>query len=611
MSATCHSQKRYQIIVLVYLASFIVPPSSFGFDPVIDSPMYHMPDVPMPPEVYDFPEGLKELWLRALERPEADIKCKAADAIAEAHQRGMKGLQTTIGPLVAALDQPDQHPLVRLALARTLIVLEARQAAPSLFRQSQIGSSDLRERVEPALARWDYQPARAVWLERLRKPDLSSRDLILAIRGLATVQEERAVDPLREIVFADQAPGPIRLESARALGSLRSQGLEKDAKRLAASSLSSPQKGGELKKGKLVSRLAAVSLLQRHSSPEAVRLLQQLMRDPEPAVAAPVAARLLEIDPQLVVPAVGHLLASPDACLRCFAVDALGRQPNFQHIHLLGDRLDDEHLAVRAKARRYLQELAKEKKWRAQVLAAGTRMLQTQQWRGLEQAIILLTQLDHKPAAERFLKLLTFDRLEVSISAAWGVRKLDVPETLPHVLRFVEAHVRRLSEKGGDAPAGRGAAAALLAEFNDHVFSQLHQFLGQRKYRPADAVLRWFIPKFRGGPEARAAAIWALGLIHEGEMPDALAAALEERLNDIASMPPEWKQVRLMCAVALGRMKARKALPSLRKHFVGGELSREPVHNACAWAVAQITGTPLPSAKPIHKMQRNWFLTPQ
>jgi HEAT repeat protein len=572
------------------------------FDPLIDSPMYHIPDVPMPPLVKVFPEGLKELWLRALERPEADMKCKTADAIGQAYQSGMKGLETTIAPLTALLDRPDQHATVRLAIARALIILKARDSAPSLFRQAQAGSSDLRELVEPALARWDYQPIRALWLERLGEPATGHRDLILAIQGLATVREEKASQHLREMVLAQRTNGPIRLEAARALGALRSEGLEKEAERLAADA---SLRG-------LVPRLASGSLLRRHSSPEAVQLLQRLTRDPEPAVAAIAVARLLEIDPQLLVPAVEHLLASPDANLRSFAVDVLGRRPSDKHLHLLGDRLDDEHIGVRAKARQYLEKLAVEKKWHDAVIAEGMRVLRTEHWWSLEQATILLTQLDHKPAVERFLSLLTSSRPEVRITAAWGVRKLDVPETLPRVRSFVVSLVQQLSSRSS-ARAGQGISAQQEDPVwvYEHTLCQLNQLLGQRKYRPADAVLREFVPKNpRLGTEARAAAVWALGLIHDGETIDDLATALAQRLEDLGSIPPEFTQVRLMSAFTLGRMKARKSLPSLRRFFVQGELNRELINNACGWSIAQIMGQPLPPGRPIRQVQRNWFLSP-
>src|SRR3954451_8782964 len=95
-------------------------------DELIDSPMYKTPDLLFPPVVMAYPEELKVLWLRALERPEAEMRCKAADSIALAQRRGMKGLETTVAPLLAALDRSDQHPTVRLAVARALVALEAR-----------------------------------------------------------------------------------------------------------------------------------------------------------------------------------------------------------------------------------------------------------------------------------------------------------------------------------------------------------------------------------------------------------------------------------------------------------------------------------------------------
>src|SRR5262249_25892909 len=158
------------------------------------------------------------------------------------------------------------------------------------------------------------------------------------------------------------------------------------------------------------------------------------------------------------------------------------------------------------------------KEWQATVIAEGTRLLGMQGWRGLEQSALLLAQLDHKPAARRLVELLTADRPEVFITAAWGLRKLAVAETLPDALRHVEA-TRKLSE---------------VSRF-DHQISQLNQFLGQQKYAPADALLRQFIPH-RMGPqidESRAAAVWALGLIHEGKTDPALVRDLEARLNDV------------------------------------------------------------------------------
>jgi HEAT repeat protein len=570
------------------------------YDPIIDSPMYHRPESPTPKVVYTFPKTAKELWLRALERPDAETKCRVAYDIALAHRDGVGGFEAAIEPLRKVFDQPDQHPLVRLAVAEALIALDARQTAESLFRQSQKGDSDLRELVEPVLARWDYQPARAVWLDRLRDPATPQRKLVLAIQGLTTVREAQAAERLREMVLSERTVAPIRLESARALGTLREFGLERDAERLAAD----PSPRG------LIARLAAASLLRRHKGEPAVALLQRLARDPAPSVAAVAVTRLLEIDPSLVVGLVKQLLDNPDANVRLLAIQVLHLRPTEEHLRLLNARTDDEHLQVRRTARGYLLELAQRKEWRKQIIADANGLLKSERWRGLEQASILLTQLDHKAAAGRLVELLSFNRLEVNMAAAWGLRKLDIPETLPGVLRFVEGKTKKSNTSG--LPSRR---EAIIREADDHILSQLNQFMGQQKYRPADPLFRAFIPKLnRGvgpGPESRAAAIWGLGMIHEGKAEDALASELEGRLNDTASMPPEYSQVRWMSAVTLGRMKAKKSLDSLRKSCPTGKVETDPVSNACGWAIERITGEALRPADTIYKVRGNWFLTPQ
>src|SRR5262249_46942535 len=201
----------------------------------------------------------------------------------------------------------------------------------------------------------------------------------------------------------------------------------------------------------------------------------------------------------------------------------------------------------------------------------------TEQWRSLEQAAILLTQLDQMAAASRFVELLNHDRPEVFVAAAWGLRKLDVPNTVPAAARHVESRLLQLSAGGGPT-----RSKPLPFEMIDHEMSQLNQLLGRQKYKAADALLRRFIPQpgmgMRIGHESRAAAVWALGLIHEGANDPALAAALEERLNHTAlPIPPEDRRVRWMSALTLGRMKAKEVLASLRRHCPNGQPEDDPV----------------------------------
>jgi HEAT repeat protein len=582
-----HRLLVFSVGLLVAVAS-----NAGGQYEVIDSPMYRNPDVPLPPVELVFPDGLKELWLRALGRPEVELRLNAASAIAQAHERGMKGLDSTVAPLIMTLDAADQNPAVRLAAAQALLALDARKAAPNLLAQAQSGDVDLREAVEPALARWDYRPARAMWLARLNAPATPAASLVLAIRGLATVREEQAVPRLLALVASEEVAGPIRLEAARALGDLRDDGLEKDAETLAAA----PTRG-------IVARLGAAHLLRRHKGPAATAILGRLARDPEPAVTALAAGRLIEIDPELAVPVLEHLLGSLDADVRSLGALVLFRLPTKERIGLLSDRLADVHPDVRKKARAHLKKLGENKELRQHVLDGGTRILAGKDWRGLEQAAILLAQLNHGPAAQRLVELLSADRPEIYLTAAWGLRVLAVRETLEPVKKYVEAEFGRLL--AAKALPGRKNFPSLV----DHQLSQLNQLLGLMKYEPAEALLRQFIPKQFTLGESRPAAIWALGLLHDAKVDPAFVAALEGRLNDAGPMKPERSEVRLMAAVTLGRMKAKQALPSLKK-FWRGRLSDEPLNNACGWAVEQITGEPIPPAVPTRILQQSWFLVP-
>ena len=158
-------------------------------------------------------------------------------------------------------------------------------------------------------------------------------------------------------------------------------------------------------------------------------------------------ARLMELDVELVLPLLDILLASPDAPLRSFAVEALFRRPTEKHRALLAARLNDPHPEVRVKARRALRELGARPDLREAVLALGTQALEGRDWRGQEQAALLLAQMDHKPAAPRLVELLKSDRGEVLV-ASLGCN------AVPRIRRSdlcVTSIVR------GDEPIGPGA----------------------------------------------------------------------------------------------------------------------------------------------------------
>jgi hypothetical protein len=198
----------------------------------------------------------------------------------------------------------------------------------------------------------------------------------------------------------------------------------------------------------------------------------------------------------------------------------------------------------------------------------------------------------------------------VFLTAAWGLRSLEVPETLPAVTSFVKEKKRRI-----DAEEIKAGPALVYA---DHQLSQLNQLLGRRKYQPADAVLRQFVPRTSNValacPESRSAAVWALGHLHEGKPTPDLVAALEGRLKDslaAPNRPAELFPLRRMAAVALGLMHAKAALPSLRHYYGAHKPTLDAVNNACGWAVEQITGEVMPAPVPfVRKVLIGGFLSP-
>jgi HEAT repeat protein len=597
-------------------------------DHALDSRMYHDPELPSPKIVRAHPENPLPLWLVALGRPEADYQCRAALAIILGHKEGLKGLQAAIDPLLDALKQlerperengdlspghgdrgtgSDSNALVRLSVCRALIELDARQAAPQLLEQAQKGNRRVRDLIEPALARWDYRRAGPMWLARLRRMDINAGDLLLAVRGLAALREPEAASPLKDLVRSDKVDWPTRLEAARALGVIRTAGLESDVMALvsSAAALEKPQTGNEGNSQKpsaqsdsestsASARLAAAWLLRHHQGDEAVRLLQTLARDSEPAVALVALDRLLEIDSKLVLPALSTSLASPDAGVRLRGIETLFREATVERVRLLADKLDDEHPDVRTKARQLLQDLAAGSPLRGAVIQEGARVLAGQNWRGLEQATILLVQLDHKPAAKRLVQLLSFERPEVLIAAGWGLRRLAVPESLPAAMSHFKS-VHGLVQSNLKAPDPR---KSLPLGAWDQQLSQLAQFMGQSRYLPAEADLRAEVPRppRPGNPfigeQTRAASIWALGLILEGKPETGLVRQLEQRLNDVSRpmYSGDDDKVRRMSAIALGRLQSKESLNSLRRYYLPKTPTLDPVSSACGWAIQQITG---------------------
>jgi HEAT repeat protein len=530
-------------------------------------------------------DGLVDLWQQVLQRPEADYQRRAAEAIAEAAEHGLPGLDPVRPQLREIATRETSHAAAVYAAARALIALEDRQSAAALWDAGQRRGQTVRLLVEPALAAWEFAPAASQWRQRLEDPQTGRRDLVLALEGLARLQTADALGGILKIVHSAERPADVRRTAARAAGRLVETGLESEAARLS----SLPEAG-------VMQRLCAVALLQRHATPAAIEHLERLATDTEPAVAEPALGRLLEVDPQRAVPLAAGAIGRSDPKLRRKGADVYVALPTAERIGTLMELLNDPHPMVRSSVRDDLYRLAADAEMRTEVLDGALRVLTGPGWRGQEQAALLLGALDHEAAAPRLLELLSAERPEVMVSTAWALRKLAVAETRLPILEHTRRQTAlRLQQT---PPAGL-----------DEQVAHLFEALGLMQEPAAEALLREYVPKRRPyGYDSRGAAIWALGVLHAGTSDEELARQLMERLNDVDDpFNPELDIVHEMSAVTLGRMRARSQSPALQMRLTSGH-GRTLL--AIRWAIEQITGESLPPLPPDNRYRTNWFLEP-
>lgn len=302
------------------------------------------------------------------------------------------------------------------------------------------------------------------------------------------------------------------------------------------------------------------------------------------------------------MPVLDSALANADAAVRLLAVFALDRTPTDENLRRLGDRLADAHPDVRTKARLSLERHFANPEWKDAVRREGTRILDGAHWGGLQQAALLLARIDHKPAAGRLIALQDHARFEVFVTAAWAVRSLNLPGQTGVALEIFQRRAKVLKATGRTLPPSTALGM-------DEQLSQLAQYLGHQKYLPASATFRALIPAGTGPLETRAAAIWALGKIHEGQSNLGFEALVEGRLNAVQPTDYEMPLLRRMCAVTLARVDARDAVKSLRQHYFGRPTDDDAL-NASGWALERMTGEKVPPPTDILLPQINFFAVP-
>jgi HEAT repeat protein len=571
---------------------------------------------PTIPVQIGFIAGQKQLWLDALQQPETELQLQAVQAIARAHSEGVPNFEDTAPVLVKLLDRDDVQPVVKLAAAQALIVLDNRASATVLSRHAA-DSLDFARLIEPVLAEWDDRSLQSVWLSRLKDRNATPGLMTFAIQAVPKTHLVEAIPHLREIVSDRQISPHHRLEAAKSLGAMAYDNAVVDARGLLSSAEPS---------GSLLEHLLSAQLLVRQSGSDAEELLLQLAIDAQPATAAIAFRRLLELDPKLTRSAIDNAIQSSDPNLRTLAGQALFQLKTVSDVVRLSELLSDEHTSVRSRAQQWLIESDEIAELSDAVRQSALRVLNSEQPRGIAQAAIVLGTVKHKPAADRLVSLLGREEGDVSIASAWALRKLALHSTADAVyehmrLEVEDSLIERLYPSSGGEPL----------EWRWDMYEQhkhLIELLGILEYLPAEPLLRQYVPVSPLPPpdhkfawihcthrsELRSRAIFALGKIHHGRPPRDLVQLLIERMEDME----EVSHVAAMSAVSLGRMKAVDAQAVLQDFYqpdarytssAGPESVRAL---ASRRALELLTGETLPelTVEPFLTYRSDWFLEP-
>ena len=191
------------------------------------------------------------------------------------------------------------------------------------------------------------------------------------------------------------------------------------------------------------------------------------------------------------------------------------------------------------------------------------------------------------------VELLGHQRGEVKVSSAWGLNQLKLEEHLPEMLEHAQSIWDGFQSKQLN---GLTRGMTLHQAFLFNAF-------GDQRYQPAKPLMRKYVPKnFEIGADARIAAVWALGMLHENDPETGLAAALDGRIKDNGQFP-ELEGVRNMAAVSLGRMKSVPNLDTLYQFADEGLAGAQ-------WALHHMEGRELPNPSPNRVFIDDWFLSP-
>lgn len=539
-----------------------------------------------------WPREMQLPWLRALQTDEADLRREMADTIVLAVGLGMEPLAEYEQVLREIACDPAELIATRLSATNAIIVCDFRNSADALAGTLDECPLSMRILIEKAFSKWDYAAMRKVWQERLKDNGSHPELYRIATEAFATVGDEVAVPVLKEIVVSKHESVTRRLLAATAWSRIcvaadRSDDEQLEMFRALLAGVTSPRSPD---------KLVAVRCLRGSDSKEATELLITLSDDSWNVVRSESLAQLAEIDPSIVVGLAESRIHDSDANVRRTIIDALATEASEKNSKLLASCLDDVVPKNRRAARDCLIKFAAEDSLKETVIADTGKVLASESWRELEQALLVLTVIGDRGKKSRIFELLEHPRPEVFVTAAWSLKRLAEESWGDEIFAALERQVEKIRDR---SMSYQGLFAA----------THLIESMGILGYKQALPVLETMVPK--GAPYSlsmRCAAVWSIGFLVDVEADSNIVSQVEERFMDFSAFPPEEPEVRATAAVALGRMKSLKSLDILRER-AEIESARSMVGIRAYWAISQMTDEPMPEVPRIGLGLGGWAIS--
>lgn len=577
----------------------------------VDQPMNERPKLAKPDTITVWPDGMVALWIKALERPEIEIRVEACAAIGEAHREGMPGLDAAVPALLRLLNDLDQAQSVRDAAAESLVTLNAQAALPDLEQANRRNDQSMILITDSMLATHRHAAMTPLWLDRVSDDDASDPIRSSSAASLPDNLQASEIQSLLQAMTTETTSWLLRQAIAHTLG--RQQ---RRPEIVSVFRTLTPRRPG------VFWRLIQADMLNAGFEDEQA-LLMQLIHEAgtEAQPSAWLALKKLNaIEPWVITPELARqAIANTDTALREQVIRALNHRGDAQAVSLLGLMLNDADPANRRAARDTMLRLAnRHESLKRATAQAATLALADEDWRAQEQAALLLGSLHDQSAQQRMIELLDAPRQEARVAAIIGLRRL------------TEARLPADTDKP-TTPADDPAMRALLGtvqpmltrliqpkkEFkqtdeDSQMVSQIFQSFGVVRYQNplAMTLMLTLVPKNSGYREnPRAAAVWAIGRLEQDTANASLVNTLDGRLSDVSPIEPETQGVRRAAAIAIGLIKPAAAPKGIKRYSDIDEAGAE-IAGACRWALQRITGQPQPPFEPFISTSRQWFLVP-